>query len=135
LYLFSLHKGGATPQKCGIIEIHNPLLKEAYAMRRYICVVGIALAALGSSYAQTLVSIGNGISGDGRLTIPVDPFGAWYANFSNAANRGEFYDPPGTLGADYPTFATGTYLFVGTSYRVALNQEPGWGGILLGQVT
>jgi hypothetical protein len=30
-------------------------------MRRYICVVGIALAALGSSYAQTLVSIGNGI--------------------------------------------------------------------------
>jgi hypothetical protein len=27
-------------------------------MRRYICVVGIALAALGSSYAQTLVSIG-----------------------------------------------------------------------------
>jgi len=36
--------------------------------------------------------------------------------------------PPGDLGADYPTFATGTYLFVGTSYRVALNQEPGWGG-------
>jgi hypothetical protein len=97
-------------------------------MRRYICVVGIALAALGSSYAQTLVSIGNGISGDGRLTIPVDPFGAWYANFTNGANRGEFYDPAGALGADYPTFATGTYLFVGTSYRVALNQEPGWGG-------
>jgi hypothetical protein len=103
-------------------------------MRRYICVVGIALAALGSSYAQ-LVSIGNGISGDGRLTIPVDPFGAWYANFTNGANRGEFYDPLGVLGADYPTFATGTYLFVGTSYRVALNQEPGWGGLLLGQVT
>ena len=97
-------------------------------MRRYICVVGIALAALGSSYAQTLVSIGNGISGDGRLTIPVDPFGAWYANFTNGANRGEFYDPAGALGADYPTFAVGTYLFVGTSYRVALNQEPGWGG-------
>jgi hypothetical protein len=97
-------------------------------MRRYICVVGIALAALGSSYAQTLVSIGNGIVGNGRLTIPVDPFGAWYANFTNGANRGEFYDPLGVLGADYPTFATGTYLFVGTSYRVALNQEPGWGG-------
>jgi hypothetical protein len=44
------------------------------------------------------------------------------------ANNGEFYDPPGALGADYPTFAVGTYLFVGTSYRVALNQEPGWGG-------
>jgi hypothetical protein len=98
-------------------------------MRRYICVVGIALAALGSSYAQPqLVSIENGISGDGRLTIPVDPFGAWYANFTNGANRGEFYDPAGALGADYPTFAVGTYLFVGTSYRVALNQEPGWGG-------
>ena len=97
-------------------------------MRRYICVVGIAFAAFVSSYAQTLVSIGNGISGDGRLTIPVDPFGAWYANFTNGANRGEFYDPAGALGADYPTFAVGTYLFVGTSYRVALNQEPGWGG-------
>lgn len=97
-------------------------------MKRYICVVGIALAALTGSHAQTLTSIGNGISGDGRLTIPVDPFGAWYADFSNAANRGEFYDPAGALEADYPTFATGTYLFVGTSYRVALNQEPGWGG-------
>jgi len=104
-------------------------------MRRYICVVGIALAALGSSYAQTLVSIGNGISGDGRLTIPVDPFGAWYANFSNTANRGEFYDPPGTLGADYPTFAVGTYLFVGTSYRVALNQEPVWNQFWVGNLT
>jgi hypothetical protein len=53
-------------------------------MRRYICVVGIALAALGSSYAQPqLVSIGNGISGDGELKIPVDPFGAWYANFDD----------------------------------------------------
>ena len=98
-------------------------------MRRYICVVGIALAALGSSYAQTLVFIGNGISGDGRLTIPVDPFGAWYTNFNTGANNGEFYDPPGALGVDYPTFAVGTYLFVGTSYRVALNQEPGWGGV------
>jgi hypothetical protein len=97
--------------------------------------VGIALAALGSSYAQTLVSIGNGISGDGRLTIPVDPFGAWYANFSNTANRGEFYDPPGTLGADYPTFAVGTYLFVGTSYRVALNQEPVWNQFWVGNLT
>jgi hypothetical protein len=104
-------------------------------MRRYICVVGIAFAALGSSYAQTLVSIGNGISGDGRLTIPVDPFGAWYANFSNAANRGEFYDPPGTLGEDYPTFAVGTYLFVGTSYRVALNQEPVWNQFWVGNLT
>ena len=83
--------------------------------------MGIALAALGSSYAQTLVSIGNGTAGDGRLTIPVDPFGAWYANFTNGANRGEFYDPIGTLGLNYPTFAVGTYLFVGTSYRVALN--------------
>ena len=104
-------------------------------MRRYICVVGIAFAAFVSSYAQTLVSIGNGISGDGRLTIPVDPFGAWYANFSNAANRGEFYDPPGTLGEDYPTFATGTYLFVGTSYRVALNQEPVWNQFWVGNLT
>jgi hypothetical protein len=63
-------------------------------MRRYICVVGIALAALGSSYAQTLVFIGNGISGDGRLTIPVDPFGAWYANFNTGANNGRILRPP-----------------------------------------
>lgn len=97
-------------------------------MKRYACVVGIVLAVLTGSHAQTLTSIGNGIAGDGRLTIPVDPFGAWYANFSTGANRGEFYDPAGSLGVDYPTFATGTYLFVGTSYRVALNQEPGWGG-------
>jgi hypothetical protein len=48
----------------------NPLLKEAHTMRRYICVVGIALAALGSSYAQTLVSIGNGIAGDVTLNNP-----------------------------------------------------------------
>jgi hypothetical protein len=112
------------------------LLKEAYAMRRYICVVGIALAALGSSYAQPqLVSIGNGISGDGRLTIPVDPFGAWYANFNTGANNGEFYDPPGALGVDYPTFSVGTYLFVGTSYRVALNQEPVWNQFWVGNLT
>jgi hypothetical protein len=104
-------------------------------MRRYICVVGIALAALGSSYAQTLVPIGNGISGDGRLTIPVDPFGAWYADFTNGANRGEFYDPPGALGVDYPTFSVGTYLFVGTSYRVALNQEPVWNQFWVGNLT
>lgn len=80
------------------------------------------------SQAQTLVSIGNGIPGDNRLVIPVDAYGAWYANFANGANRGESYDPVGGLAADYPTFATGTYLFVGTSYRVALNDEPGWGG-------
>jgi hypothetical protein len=104
-------------------------------MRRYICVVGIALAALGSSYAQTLVSIENGISGDGRLTIPVDPFGAWYANFNTGANNGEFYDPPGPLGVDYPTFSVGTYLFVGTSYRVALNQEPVWNQFWVGNLT
>ncbi len=105
-------------------------------MRRYICVVGIALAALGSSYAQPqLVSIGNGISGDGRLTIPVDPFGAWYANFNTGANNGEFYDPPGALGVDYPTFSVGTYLFVGTSYRVALNQEPVWNQFWVGNLT
>ena len=103
-------------------------------MRRYICVVGIALAALGSSYAQ-LVSIGNGISGDGTLTIPVDPFGAWYANFNTGANNGEFYDPPGPLGVDYPTFSVGTYLFVGTSYRVALNQEPVWNQFWVGNLT
>jgi hypothetical protein len=104
-------------------------------MRRYICVVGFALAALGSSHAQTLVSIGNGISGDGRLTIPVDPFGAWYANFNTGANNGEFYDPPGALGVDYPTFSVGTYLFVGTSYRVALNQEPVWNQFWVGNLT
>jgi hypothetical protein len=105
-------------------------------MRRYICVVGIALAALGSSYAQPqLVSIENGISGDGRLTIPVDPFGAWYVDFTTGASRGELYDPAGALRPDYPTFATGTYLFVGTSYRVALNQEPGWGGSPIYQPT
>ena len=104
-------------------------------MRRYICVVGIAFAAFVSSYAQTLVSIGNGISGDGRLTIPVDPFGAWYANFNTGANNGEFYDPPGALGVDYPTFSVGTYLFVGTSYRVALNQEPVWNQFWVGNLT
>jgi hypothetical protein len=105
-------------------------------MRRYICVVGIALAALGSSYAQPqLVSIENGISGDGELKIPVDPFGAWYADFTNGTNRGEFYDPAGAPGRDHPTFATGTYLFVGTSYRVALNQEPVWNQFWVGNLT
>lgn len=97
-------------------------------MKRWIGALGVLLATATVSHAQTLVSIGNGISGGGQLVIPVDPYGAWYANFQTGASRGESYDPPGDLGADYPTFATGTYLFVETSYRVALNQEPGWGG-------
>ncbi|MCX7992675.1 MAG: hypothetical protein N2651_03285 [Fimbriimonadales bacterium] len=97
-------------------------------MKRGIGILGFLMAISAVSHAQTLVSIGNGISGDTRLVIPVDPYGAWYADFTTGANRGEFYDPVGTLAADYPTFATGTYLFVGTSYRTALNQEPGWGG-------
>lgn len=97
-------------------------------MRRYICIASMLLAAFAGSHAQTLSSIGNGISGDGSLTVPVDPFGAWYADFTSGTNRGEFYDPVGILGQNYPTFATNTYLFVGTSYRVALNQEPGWSG-------
>ncbi|MCS6924038.1 MAG: hypothetical protein NZM10_06650 [Fimbriimonadales bacterium] len=96
-------------------------------MMRSLFVLGVVSVLTLSVPAQTLVSIGNGISGDGRLVIPVDPFGAWYANFANGANRGEFYDPVGALGEDYPTFAAGVYLFVGTTYRVALNQEPGWG--------
>jgi hypothetical protein len=97
-------------------------------MKCWTSVLVFSLAAVTVSQAQTLVSIGNGISGDNQLVIPVDPYGAWYANFTNGANRGEFYDPVGALGPDYPSFATGTYLFVGTSYRVALNDEPGWGG-------
>jgi hypothetical protein len=76
------------------------------------------------SYAQVTVTIGNGIAGYGALSVPVDELGAWYVDFNTGAG-GDSYTPAG-FPAGTPTFATGTYLFSGTTYREALVEEPVW---------
>ena len=94
-------------------------------MMRVAC-VGVVLALYSAwTYAQVTTTIGNGVTGDGSLLVPVDELGAWYVNFSTGAG-GDLYDPVGFTVPGTPTFATGTYLFVGTSYREALVEEPTW---------
>jgi len=92
---------------------------------RVACVVTVLALCGAWSYAQVTVTIGNGIAGDGALSVPVDELGAWYADFNTGAGS-DTYDPAGFYGAQAPTFATGTYLFVGTTYREALVEEPVW---------
>ncbi len=89
-------------------------------MRGACLIIVLALCGMWS-HAQ----IGNGITGDGALSIPVDNLGAWYADFNTGAG-GDSYNPAGPLGPAAPTFAVGTYLFSGTTYREALVEEPVW---------
>ncbi len=87
-----------------------------------VAYVAVAMMLCG---AWMNAQIGNGIVGDGALTIPVDNLGAWYVDFNTGAG-GDLYDPAGATGPGTPTFAVGTYLFVGTSYREALVEEATW---------
>jgi len=70
--------------------------------------------------------ITNGISGDGELTINVDSMGAWYADFNTGGNLGETFNPAGALGADYPTFSVGTFIFVSNTHRELLAESAQW---------
>jgi hypothetical protein len=91
---------------------------------RGACLITVLALCGAWSYAQVTVTIGNGIAGNGALSVPVDELGAWYVDFNTGAG-GDSYTPAG-YPAGTPTFATGTYLFSGTAYREALVEEPVW---------
>jgi hypothetical protein len=60
---------------------------------------------------DAIVTLSNNISGDGRLVVNPDDFGAW-TNWSNPLNVDQ-YDPAGPFGVDSPMFASSVFFYAG----------------------
>src|SRR5512141_1864559 len=78
---------------------------------RSVFVVALALASADAHAA--VVTLDNGVTGDGHVSVPVDEFGVF--GWLLAPPQKDSYDPPGTEGPNYATYTAGVYVFATTS--------------------
>lgn len=60
-----------------------------------------------------VVTLDNGVTGDGHVAVPVDELGTF--GWLIAPPQKDVYDPPGSEAASYATYAAGIYVFATTS--------------------